>query len=90
MKAEAATRAKALRDQADVEAERIRPVAQSKDPRFYSFLKQLEAYQRIFDNKSTLLLSTHSEMFDTFFHPPKVGEEKNHESKKQTNMGTNK
>src|SRR5579871_862996 len=58
MKAEAETRAKALRDQADVEAERIRQAAQSKDPQFYSFLKQLEAYQRILgDNKSTLLLS---------------------------------
>jgi membrane protease subunit HflC len=94
MKAEAETRAKALRDQADVEAERIRQAAQRKDPQFYSFLKQLQEYQKFLgDNKSTLLLSTHGEMFDTLFHPPKIGENKNHESseaKKQTKMGSNK
>ena len=60
-----------LRGQADAEADRIRADAARQDPQFYTFLKKLEDYQRILgDNKSTLLLSTHREMFDTLFNPP--------------------
>jgi membrane protease subunit HflC len=71
MKAEAEARAIELRGQADADADRIRNQAQSKDPQFYAFLKKLEDYQRILgDNKSTLLLSTHRELFDTLFNPP--------------------
>jgi membrane protease subunit HflC len=71
MKAEAEARAIELRGEADAEADRIRNEAQMKDPQFYAFLKKLEEYQRILgDNKSTLLLSTHRELFDTLFNPP--------------------
>jgi modulator of FtsH protease HflC len=60
-----------LRGQADAAADRIRADAARQDPQFYTFLKKLEDYQRILgDNKSTLLLSTHREMFDTLFNPP--------------------
>ena len=81
LKAEAEAQATRLRGQADAEADRIRNEAQSKDPQFYTFLKKLEEYQRILgDNKTTLLLSTHRELFDVLFHPPSPIKEKNHES----------
>ncbi len=73
LKATAEAEAIRLRGQADAEADRIRNEAQSKDPQFYSFLKKLEEYQRILgDNKTMLLLSTHRELFDTLFQPPKA------------------
>jgi membrane protease subunit HflC len=73
LKADAEARAIELRGQADAEADRIRNQAQSADPRFYAFLKKLEDYQRILgDGKSTLLLSTHRELFDLLYDPPTV------------------
>ncbi len=81
MKAEAEAQSIQLRGQADADADRIRNAASQQDPAFYTFLKKLEDYQRILgDNKSTLLLSTHREMFDTLLNPPNPGKEKNHES----------
>jgi membrane protease subunit HflC len=72
MKAAADAEAVRLRGEADAEADRIRNEAQLKDPQFYSFLKKLDEYQRILgDNKTVLLLSTHREMFDALFDPPK-------------------
>jgi modulator of FtsH protease HflC len=60
-----------LRGQADAAADRIRADAARQDPQFYTFLKKLDDYQRILgDNKSTLLLSTHREMFGALFNPP--------------------
>jgi membrane protease subunit HflC len=81
LKAEAEEKSRRLKSNADVAAEAILNEAQRKDPRFFSFLKTLEEYQRILgDNKSTLLLSTHRELFDLLFHPPMPGKEVNHES----------
>jgi modulator of FtsH protease HflC len=63
-----------LRGQADAAADRIRADAARQDPQFYAFLKKLEDYQRILgDNKTTLLLSTHREIFDALFNPPSPG-----------------
>ena len=74
MKAAADARSIELKKAADAESDRIRNTAASKDPEFYTFLQRLEEYQRILgDNKSTLLLSTHREMFDTLFNPPTPG-----------------
>jgi membrane protease subunit HflC len=81
LKAESEAKSRTLRSAADVEAERILNEAHKKDPHFYTFLKKLEEYQRILgDNKSTLLLSTHRELFDTLFNPPMPGKESNHGS----------
>ncbi|MFL5242106.1 MAG: protease modulator HflC [Gemmataceae bacterium] len=64
--------AERIKGEADAEAYRIRNQAQSKDPEFYAFLKKLEEYQRILgDNKTLLLLSSHREMFDLLFQPPR-------------------
>jgi membrane protease subunit HflC len=74
LKAEAEAKSRALKNAADVEAERILNEAHKKDPQFFTFLKKLEEYQRILgDTKSTLLLSTHRELFDLLFDPPKPG-----------------
>lgn len=61
-----------LRGQAEADADRIRNQAHSKDVEFYAFLKKLEEYQRILgDKKTVLLLSSHRELFDVLFQPPK-------------------
>jgi membrane protease subunit HflC len=73
MKSNAEARAIELRGEADAEADRIRNEAQRADPAFYAFLKKLEDYQRILgDGKTTLLLSTHRELFDLLYDPPKA------------------
>ena len=60
-----------LKGQSEAEADRIRNEAQMKDPSFYAFLRKLEEYQRVLgDGKSTLLLSTHRELFDALLDPP--------------------
>jgi membrane protease subunit HflC len=81
MKATAEARSAQLKAEADAEADRIRSAASQKDPEFYTFLKKLEEYQRFLgDNKTTLLLSTHRELFDVLFNPPKPGKTTNHET----------
>ncbi len=71
LKAEAEAKARTLKNDADVAAERILNEAHKRDPMFFTFLKKLEEYQRILgDNKSTLLLSTHRELFDVLLNPP--------------------
>jgi membrane protease subunit HflC len=60
------------RGEADAEADHVRNQAYSKDVQFYTFLKKLEEYQRILgDGKTLLLLSSHRELFDLLFGPPK-------------------
>ncbi len=34
------------------------------DPKFYEFIRTLEAYEKVVDKKSTLILSTDSDLFD--------------------------
>jgi membrane protease subunit HflC len=83
MRSEAEARAVELRGEADAEADRIRGEAQRKDPEFYAFLKKMEDYQRFLgDNKTTLLLSTHRELFDTLFNPPGAPKKKGGEEKR--------
>jgi membrane protease subunit HflC len=61
-----------LKGQADTDALRIRNQAQSQDPEFYAFLKQMEQLTSILgDNKTMLLLSTHRPMFERLFQPPR-------------------
>jgi modulator of FtsH protease HflC len=65
-----------IRGEADADADRIRNTAYLRDVEFYTFLKKLEEYQRILgDNRTILLLSTHRELFDLLFQPPKPGGE---------------
>lgn len=84
MKADAEARAIELRGQAEAEGDRIRNETQRLDPSFYSMLRKLDDYQRILgDGKSTLLLSTHRELFDLLYAPPSaVGRPKEKGDKK--------
>jgi membrane protease subunit HflC len=61
-----------IKGAAETQADRIRNDAHAKDVEFYTFLKKLEKYQLILgDNKSMLLLSSHGELFDLLFKPPR-------------------
>jgi membrane protease subunit HflC len=61
-----------IKGAAETEADRLRNEAHGKDVEFYAFLKKLEEYQRILgDNKTMLLLSSHGELFDVLFKPPR-------------------
>jgi membrane protease subunit HflC len=71
--AEARAEEQRLKGEADVAADRIRDQAHAKDAEFYAFLKKLEEYQKILgDNKTLLMLSSHGELFDLLFKPPKA------------------
>lgn len=62
-----------IRGEGEAEADRVRSNAQKADPDFYSFLRKLEEYQKILgDNRTTLLLSTHRELFESLFNPPRA------------------
>jgi modulator of FtsH protease HflC len=81
LKADSEAQAAYLRSQADAEADRIRNEAQIKDPEFYTFLKRLETYQSILgDGKSTLLLSTHHEIFNDLFRSPSPSKRNSHKT----------
>ncbi len=74
LKTEAEARAVELRGRSDALASKTLNEAALADPKFYAFLRKLEDYQKMFgDGKSTLLLSTHREMFDLLYAPPAPG-----------------
>jgi membrane protease subunit HflC len=42
----------------------IYAAAYKSDPDFYEFVRTLEAYKKVIDEKTTLILSINSELFD--------------------------
>ena len=54
--------AEKTRGQGDAESTRIYGQAYSKNPRFYKFLRTLEAYKKVLDDKTTAILSSDSEL----------------------------
>lgn len=62
IKSEAYRKAQEIKGKADAEATRLYAKAFGKDPEFYSFVKTLEIYSETFDDKSSLILSTESEL----------------------------
>jgi modulator of FtsH protease HflC len=54
--------AEKLRGQGDAEATRIYGEAYSRDPKFYRFLRTLESYRKVLDEKTTIILSADSEL----------------------------
>jgi membrane protease subunit HflC len=54
--------AEKLRGQGDAEATRIYGDAYSRDPKFYRFVRTLESYRKILDDKTTVILSSDSEL----------------------------
>ncbi len=61
--AEAYKNAKIIMGEGDKEAMKIYAEAYGEDPEFFDFLKSLETYEDILKTKSTLILSTESELF---------------------------
>lgn len=61
--AEASKEAEILKGQGDKEAMSIYAEAYNQDPEFFEFTKSLEACSEVLKNKSTLILSTESEIF---------------------------
>jgi len=54
--------AEEVKGQGDAEATRVYSQAYSKNPRFYKLLRTLESYKKIFDDKTTAILSSDSEL----------------------------
>jgi len=62
--AQAYASAERTRGEAEAEATKIYAEAHGKDPQLYRLLRTLEAYKTMFDDKTTLLLSGDSELFE--------------------------
>lgn len=60
---EAYRKSQEILGQADAKAAAIYADAYGRDPRFYRFLKSMETYGRALDEKTTLVLSTESELY---------------------------
>jgi membrane protease subunit HflC len=54
--------AEKIKGEGDAEATRIYSQAYSRNPRFYKLLRTLESYKKIFDDKTTAILSSDSEL----------------------------
>ena len=68
--AQADADAERLRGQADAEATRLSNEAHARDPKFYEFLRNLEAYKAILDGKATVVLSSTSPLLRLLTHGP--------------------
>jgi membrane protease subunit HflC len=60
--ADAKAQAGKIRGEAEAEATRIYSEAHQKDPEFYELLRTLETYEKILDEKTTVLLSADSDL----------------------------
>jgi len=54
--------AEQIKGEGDAQATRTYSAAYSKNPRFYKLLRTLESYKKIFDDKTTAILSSDSEL----------------------------
>jgi len=54
--------AEKVRGEGDAESTRIYGAAYSKNPRFYKLLRTLESYKKVLDDKTTVILSSDSEL----------------------------
>ena len=62
IQSEAYREAQEIRGKADGEAIRIYAEAYNRDPSFYAFMKSLETYEKTVDPKTTLILTTDSDL----------------------------
>jgi len=60
--------AERIRGEGDAEATRIYGAAYSKNPRFYKLLRTLESYKKTLDDKTTVILSSDSELLKILTH----------------------
>ena len=68
--AQADAEAERLRGQADAEVARLTNDAHAHDPRFAEFLRTLDAYKAILDDKATVILSTSSPLLKLLSQGP--------------------
>lgn len=68
--AEAEAEARRIRGNAEAEATRLLNDAHGRDPRFFEFLRTLEAYRSILDERSTVVLSASSPLLRLLVHGP--------------------
>jgi membrane protease subunit HflC len=68
--AQADAEAERIRGQAEAEATRLANEAQARDPKFAEFLRTLEAYKSILDDKATVVLSSSSPLLQLFTRGP--------------------
>jgi membrane protease subunit HflC len=64
--AEAYKQAEQIRGEGDAEAMRIYGAAYSTDPSFYEFTRTLESYRKFLDEKTTIVLSSESDLLELF------------------------
>lgn len=62
--AEAYRKSEELKGEGDAKALEIYADAYNRDPEFYKFMKTLEAYEKIMDNKTKVILSTDSQLWN--------------------------
>ena len=60
--------AEKTKGEGDAESTRTYSQAYSKNPRFYKLLRTLESYKKIFDDKTTAILSSDSELLKILMH----------------------
>lgn len=60
--------AEKVKGEGDAESTKTYSRAYSKNPRFYKLLRTLEAYKKIFDDKTTAILSSDSELLKVLMH----------------------
>jgi len=70
-RATAQANADLIRRRADADADRIRNEAHSRDPKFYTFLQQLETFKQMLGKSSdVMLLSSKHPLFQLLLNPP--------------------
>lgn len=60
--------AEKVKGEGDAEATRTYNAAYSRNPAFYKFLRTLDSYKKIFDDKTTAILSSDSELLKILMH----------------------
>ena len=60
--------AEKVKGEGDAESTRIYSQAYSRNPRFYKLLRTLESYKKMFDDKTTAILSSDSELLKVLMH----------------------
>ena len=68
--AEADAEAERIRGQGDAEATRLFNEAHARDPKFYEFVRTLESYRAILDEKATVVLSSSSPLLKLLTQGP--------------------
>lgn len=68
--AQADAEAERIRGQGDAEATRLYNDAHARDPKFYEFVRTLEAYRAILDEKATIVLSSSSPLLKLLTQGP--------------------